>query len=268
VAGGPIPYSIDQTGYGIWTLWDHYAQSNDLDYLIQAAVYEAIQRAAHYLNETQPIGCKDPTNNLQCVANEGDNETPSQTLVGAQAVWLGLDAASKAATAKGGDVAIVNAETWATRRDEVAAAIEANFLDEECNCYTQDYEIGGALLWPVGFESYGSARSDAQAAVNYRHMTRVFNGGQTVGRLESKMLLGNAFAWAGTSDLSKVKRGLGWVARVPTTDATGILGEAWMLYPPETGRITTMVSQPHAPSHAMFYLAALKAYGARSYSFD
>lgn len=268
VAGGPISYTIDQTGYGIWTLWDHYALTGDRDYLVQASVYEAIQRAAHYLTEPPPLGCTDPTTNLQCVANEGDNETPTQTLVGAQAVWLGLDAAAAAAAVRGGETAEANAATWLQRRDEVRAAIDASFYDEECNCYTTDYQTGGAFLWPVGIHNYGSPRSRGQAAVNYRHMTGVLSGEITTGGYEAKMLLGNAFAWAGSSDMSKVRRGLNWVARVPTTDRTGLLGEAWMVYPPDGGEVTTMVSQPHAPSHAMFYLAALKAYGATRYTFD
>jgi hypothetical protein len=268
VVGGPIIYEIDETGYGIWTLWDHYAQEQPSDYLSQSSIYESIQRAAHYLSDPAPIGCQDPATNLQCVANEGDNETPSQTLVGAQAAWLGLDAAAQAAIVRNNETSITNADKWKTRRDVLADAIVANFFDTECKCYTRDYEVGGAFLWPVGFEPYGSTRSDAQAAVNYRHMGRVLSGEETVGRMESKMLLGNAYAWAGSNDIAKVKRGLEWVAQVPTTDTTGLLGEAWMVFPPDGGEVTTMVSQPYAPGHAMFYLAALKAYGTRPYSFD
>ena len=268
VAGGPIAYTIDQTGYGIFTLWDRYALGGNRDYLVQAAVYEAIQRAAHYLNDPPPFGCTDPTTGLQCAANEGDNETPTRTLVGAQAVWLGLDAAASAAAIRGGETAEANAAMWAERRDEVGAAIDTNFYDEECTCYTTDYQTGGAFLWPVGIHNYGSVRSRGQAAENYRHMTGVLSGEITTGGYESKMLLGNAFAWAGSSDMAKVRTGLKWVARVPTTARTGLLGEAWMVYPPENGDVTTMVSQPHAPNHAMFYLAALKAYGTTRYSFD
>jgi hypothetical protein len=268
VVGGPIPYEIDETGYGTWTLWDHYDQARDLDYLRLAAVYESIQRAAFYMTDNTPLGCKDPTNDLQCSANEGDRETASQTLVGAQAVWLGLDSAVHAAKVRASAESLANAETWANRRDELAVAIEDNFFDAECKCYTRDYEVGGAFLWPVGFVEYGSARSNAQATMNYRHMTRVYNHQEPQGRYESKMLLGNAYAWSGTGAIAKARRGLEWVAKQPTTNETGLLGEAWMYFPDESGPLTTMVSQPHAPSHAMFYLAALKAYGATRYSFD
>ncbi|MGH2806418.1 MAG: hypothetical protein ACRDKT_03990, partial [Actinomycetota bacterium] len=268
VVGGSIPYEIDETGLGIWTLWDHYAQTGNSDYLLQGSVYEAIQRAAHYLSDEPPLGCVDPTTNLQCLANEGDNETPSQTLEGAQAVWLGLDSAVKAAGIQGGAVAETNAAKWAARRDELEAAVDARFFDAECNCYTQDYEVGSTLLWPVRYLPYGSARSDSQADVNWRHMARVMSGRETVGRYETKILLANAYAWGRELDrLKMLRRGLSWVTRVPTTNETGLLGEAWMVFPPDGGKVTTMVSQPHATTHALFYLAALKIYGARAYSF-
>ncbi|MDP9066947.1 MAG: hypothetical protein M3N53_01185 [Actinomycetota bacterium] len=265
VVGGPISYEIDETGLGIWTLWDHYAHSKDRDYLL--SVYEAIQRAAHYLSDNPPLGCRDPATGLQCTANEGDNPQPTRTLVGAQAVWLGLDSAVKAARALGTDTAKTNAEKWAARRDELRAAIEQNFFDKECSCYTRDYEVGGTLLWPVGLETYGSKRSDAQADINWRRMTAAFAGKAERGWRESRGLLGNAYAWQGEPrKLRRVKRGLRWVAEVPTTDETGILGEAWMRYPKPTSKIVTMVSQPHVWNQAMFYLAAVKAYGGERWS--
>ena len=268
VVGGSIPYEIDSTGLGIWTLWDHYTQTQNRDYLLTAEVYEAIQRAAHYLSDPAPAGCVDPTNNLPCVANEGGSETPSQSLEGAGPVWLGLDAAVKAAQVRGGAVAETNEAKWAARRAELRAAIDTQFFDDECGCYTQDYEVGSTLLWPVRFLKKGSARSDAQADVNWRHMARVLSGRETVGRYETKILLANAFAWGRDLDqLKKLRRGLSWVARVATTNETDLLGEAWMVYPPDNGTVTTMVSQPHATTHALFYLAALKIYGSGPYRF-
>ncbi|HWC14773.1 MAG TPA: hypothetical protein VG929_09270 [Actinomycetota bacterium] len=270
VDGGPLPYEIDDTGYGMWTLWDHYARTGDRAYLFERGstrIYEAIQRSAHYLSESPPFGCTDPTTGLHCPANEDGNPTATQTLVGAQAVWLGLGAAVLAADVRGTEVSAQNGAKWSTRREELGAAIDRYFFDEECNCYTRDHKTGGAFLWPVGYVPYGSGRAEAQAAVNYEHMDRIFSGETTSGSYESTMLLGNAYAWAGTSNLRKVRRGLWWVASVATTDGTRLLGEAWMRYP-EGGPVTTMVAQPHAPSHALFYLAALKAYGAKPYSFD
>lgn len=266
VVGGPIPYEIDETGLGIWTLWDHYRYTRSKSYLL--SVYEEIQRAAQYLTDV----CRDPATGLQCFASEGDNANPSQTLRGAEAVWLGLDSAARAARRKakiqsaGRDVALANARKWSDRKKELGEAIENSFFRGGCDCYTRDPDVGGTLLWPVGFVNYGSGRARGQARVNYAEVKGAFNGKVERGGLESKALLGNAYVWAGTRNLSKVKRGLKWVATVPTTDQTGILGEAWMVYPPDGGEVTTMVSQPHVWNQAIFYLAALKTYGSKRWS--
>ena len=265
VVGGPITYEIDETGLGIWTLWDHFSYSKDRPYLL--AVYEAIQRAAHYLTDNAPLGCRDPATGLQCSASEEDDPSPSRTLVGAQAVWRGLDAAVKAAKALDTETSNANAITWATRRDEIKAALKDAYFDQECGCYTRDYETGGTTLWPVELEPYGSKISDAQAEANWRHLARVLSGKEHRGRLESRALVGNAYAWAGQpAKLKRVKRALRWVASVPTTNSTGLLGEAWMSYPRESSPVVTMVSQPHVWNHAMFYLAALRAYGSERWS--
>jgi GH15 family glucan-1,4-alpha-glucosidase len=265
VVGGPIPYEIDETGLGIWTLWDHYAHTEDRDYLMSRDVYEAIQRAAQYLSDPPPSGCIDPTTGLQCVANEGDDTSPRQTLEGAEAVWLGLDAAVKAAKVRNTEQSLVNAAKWAARRDQLGDAIEANFYNEECNCYTQDYKVGGTLLWPVGYLDDRPARARAQALANWLPIRSAIDGRRVEGGLEAKALLGNSYAWAGSVNTQLVEKGLEWVADVPTTARTELLGEAWMHYPKERDPIVTMVSQADVPSQAMFYLAALKTYGRRPY---
>jgi GH15 family glucan-1,4-alpha-glucosidase len=254
-----IPYEIDETGLGMWTLWDHYLQTKDTAYLF--AVYPEIRLAASYLTEA----CRDLTTNLQCVAHEEDNPLPRRTIVGAQAAWLGLDSAVKAAKVVG-EQEDANRLAWEARRQELGTAIDQSFYDGDCNCYTQDYLAGGSLLWPVRFLDSRPARMQAQADVNWRHFRRVLNGDETVGRLESRALLGNAHAWADRAGkLKLIKEALKWIARVPTTDETGLLGEAWEKYPRNRrGRITTMVSQPHAWNQAMFYLAALQVYGKTS----
>ena len=97
VDGAPIPWEIDETGLGAWTLFDHYRHLHGAaanKYL--AAVYPAIGRAADFLT-----ACQDPTNGLQCIANEDDNYTPSQSLHGAAPVELGLRSAIAAAKASG-----------------------------------------------------------------------------------------------------------------------------------------------------------------------
>ena len=259
VAGGAIPYSIDTTGLGIWTLWDHYSRTGDRGYLL--AVYESIQRAAHYLTDDPPLGCRDPATGLQCTANEGDDPTPTRTLVGAQAAWLGLDAAARAATVQNTETSRENATTWRTRRDELGEAIRDNFFDEDCRCYSRDYRVGGTNLWPVGFERYDSGRSERQATINMRAVTAAMKGDRRRGGMETLAVLGNSYEWAGERKERKLRRALEWIATVPTTNGTGLLGGAWMHFPTARSPIATMLSQPHAWSQAAFYLAATKVYG-------
>ncbi len=265
VVGGNIPFEIDETGYGVWTLWDHYAQTKDRHYLINqgnGVVYEAIQRAAQYLTDV----CRDVSTGLQCLANEGDDPNPSVTLRGAMLAWLALDSAASAARVKGTEEAMVNAGRWSDRRDELGAAIETNFFDPECRCYTESYREGGTLLWPVEYLSAGSAKADDQATINWSSVRRAFDGKLGRGGYEAAALLGNAHAWSGAGEKSLLARGLKWIATVPTT-STGILGEAWMRFPKDDSPIVTMVSQPHIQSQILFYLAALETYGERPYSF-
>lgn len=262
VAGGPVPYEIDSTGLGIWTLWDHFEQTGDRAYLTQREdVYEAIQRAAQYLTDV----CRDPTNGLYCASPDSRNTSPTQSLIGAQSVWLGLGAAARAANELGTPTSEANSARWTARQSEIGDEIRDRYFDEDCNCYTDDPAVGGALLWPVGFVRYGSDEANAQAEVNFRHVSRALRGRLDAGGSETEALLGNAFAWSRSAgDLKRVQRGLTWVASTPTTDGTRLLGQAWVK---RGGRVTTVSGQPHVPTHAMFYVAALKAFGKTRYSF-
>ncbi|MDQ4125972.1 MAG: hypothetical protein M3134_10300, partial [Actinomycetota bacterium] len=262
VAGGPVPYEIDSTGLGMWTLWDHFEQTGDRFYLTQRGdVYEAIQRSAQFLTDI----CRDPTSSLQCASPDSKNTSPAVSLVGAQAVWLGLGAAVDAAHELGTATSEANAAKWTARRTEIGAAIRDRFYDETCNCYTEDPGVGGTLLWPVGFLRYGSDAADSQAEVNFRYVSRAMRGRLDEGGDETKALLGNAFAWAGSpGNLERVRRGLEWVARVPSSDGTHVLGERWVK---RKGRVITISGQPHVPTHAMFYIAALQAFGKERYTF-
>lgn len=257
-----IPYEIDETGLGIWTLWEHFRQTGNVRYLFD--VYPKIRLAAAYLTEA----CRDPTTFLHCPANEEDDPVVRQTLVGAQAVWLGLDSAAKAASEIGPQEA-ANRAAWRARRNELGDAIDMTFFNSQCKCYTRNYEIGGALLWPVRFLDDRAARAESQAAVNWKHFRRVFDGEAKRGRLEPRSLLGNFHEWSNSAKrVRRIRRALAWIARVATTNETGLLGEEWMKYPPgKKARVTTMVSQPHVWNQAMFYLAALRAYGGKDYTF-
>lgn len=262
VVGGPRSYEIDSTGLGIWTLWDHFDRTSDRDYLNTPAVYESIQRAAHYLTDDTPIGCRDPSTGLQCPANEEGSAGLTRTLRGSQAAWLGLGAAADAARARGGEIANANAETWSERQTELGEAIDSVFFDEECGCYTTNYQTGGTFLWPVGFVPYSSQRAATQANENFVHIRRAMNSKERTGGMEARALLGNAYVWDKGTELKRLRRSLKWVASTTTT-RTGLLGAAWQVFPDnKRGKITPMVGQPDVWHGSMFYLAALKAYGA------
>ena len=270
VVGGPIPYEIDSTGLGIWTLWDHYRQTRDADYLLE--VYEAIQRGAQYLTDV----CRDPATGLHCAAPEGDGPNPSQTLRGAQAVWLGLDSAARAADIKasiepsGRAVARANAKKWRERRDEIADAVLNLFYDQDCRCFTRDPGVGGTFLWPARALAFAGHADLDQAGQNWTEILPAIENRAAVGGDESQALLGNATVWTSPTHMRRLRRGLRWVARIPTTNDTTILGSAWFdpggEPPPPPSAIITMQGQPHVPSLAKFYLAALETYGTERWS--
>ncbi len=265
VVASAVPYEIDATGYGIWTLWEHYRRHPNSPYL--TGVYSAIQRAAHYLTDDPPVGCRDPATGLHCTAYEEDSESPERTLIGAQGAWLGLKAAAAAARARGTEEALVNAQRWDERRAELDAAIRATYLDEGCDCFTRDHETGGSLLWPVRFVTGDEAT--AQAEQNLRHIERAMAGKETSGSNEARAILGSAYIFEG--DAARVERledALVWIASELTTPSTGLLGEHWELGPEGANDpdFITKGSQPHNFHQAMFYLAALKVYGSTSWS--
>lgn len=184
VAGGPIPYEIDETGYGIWTLWDHYTVTGDTDYLER--VYPAIRRAGDYL-----LACRDPRTGLPCVAPEDDRFVPSQTIVGAAPVWMGLEAAhlaareledatgpgtgsgpgtvSGAGTGSGPGPETVtygaDATRYEARQHELGRAIDRHLYDPEHGAYgLTDDGIGfapGEVVWPVCFRPYADPETGA-----------------------------------------------------------------------------------------------------------
>jgi hypothetical protein len=261
VPGSSTPYEVDSTGFGLWTLWDVYRASGDIDHL--AKVYDAIRRAADHLTDT----CTDVTTGLQCFAHEEDGTTIRRTIVGAQAAWMGLDAATHAAQQAidsfGHSAQKRNA--WRDRRNQLRDAILETLYDDGCRCYTRSMEAAGTLLWPVRLFARGSAHSDRHAHIVWKAVRKRIAGDVKRGGTEARGLLGLAHAWAGRSaKMRNLERGLTWLAKERVTKGTGLLGGAWRV---RKGRVEIMRSQPHVWHHAMFYLAALETYGKRAYSF-
>lgn len=267
VDGAPIPWEIDETGLGLWTLFDHstfLSGATAHAYLTQ--VYPAIVRAADFLTT-----CEDPTNGMQCTANEDDNYTPSQSLHGAEAVYLGLRSAVAAAHALGDSGP--EAARWQARLDTLGAAIDALYDPAQHayregnasgNAYNLDYGDGGWLLWPVEFKPYSDPSMEGEAAAVEHSMNASLAGPR--GQYEGKALLGLAYAYAGDpAALARLRQPLAVLANDVTTP-TGLFGESWKRL--ANGRPLPVQDMPHVWEHALFYMAALKIDGASPYSFQ
>lgn len=274
VPGGPIPYEIDETGYGIWTLWDHYDATGDEAYLRE--VYPAIKRAADYL-----VDCVDPETGLHCPAWEDDRPMPQQTAVGALTVWLGLDSARKAADALGRSE---DRTRWTVRRNELAEGIEAECYDEATGYGAKAGFTFAETVWPVGYRpevGSGDGTLDHPRIENtldreWAELETTFAepeaGERDGGLYESKGLLALAKArrTEGPGSIDDVRDGLRWVATEHATEGTHVLGEVWMAEENDDGEreIVSAVSQPHVWEQSLFYLAALEAWPPEGLEFD
>jgi hypothetical protein len=277
VAGGPIPWEIDQNGLAVWTLWDHYRATGGTEYLRE--VYPTIRRAAAFL-----AGYRDPATGLHRAAHEDDNLVHSRTIVGASSVWLALDSAVRAARVLGEDG---DARRFRRRRDELAAAIETHLWNPVDGAYSRTGSLLHRLLdhphvpdvvsalpilpgtrgvptlaWPAAY-------ADADDSRMARHLESVYDavapsfaepaaGERQFGMYESKALVALAKAWRDDpARLERVREGVRWIAHEHATPDTGVLGEGWLL---EDGEVVSVVSQPHTFTGLLFYYAALEAF--------
>lgn len=266
VDGAPIPWEIDETGLGIWTLYDHSTflrGARSRVYL--GSVYPAIVRAADFLTV-----CEDPTSGMQCVANEDDNYSPSQSLHGAETVYLGLRSALAAAAVLGDKDARVG--RWRARLARLGAAIERLYDPAKRayregnsggNAYNLDYSDGGWLLWPVRYKPYSDPKMRGEAATVARSMHTSLRGPR--GQYEAKALLGLAYARGGPRGAGDLRGTLRYMARSLTTP-TGLFGESWKRLP--GGKPLPVQDMPHVWEQALFYMAALRIQGERRYAFD
>jgi hypothetical protein len=253
IAGGPIPYEIDETGYGLWTLWHHYSVTGDEEYL--DAVYPAIERAANYLTT-----CQDPLTGLQCPAPEDDHLVPSQTIVGATMVWLGLDSAARAAREQGQALDVV---LYEARRNQLADAIDEHLWDSDVGAYGTKRAgfPDPALAWPACFKPPDHPRMsqhlEALYQLNQRDTYREPTPGKPqTGLYEAKSLIPNAMVWKDDPEkMDRLREGLRWLASRHATPDTHVMGEVWLV---ENGEVKTTVSQPHAWEQVLFYLASLE----------
>lgn len=250
VAGGPVPWEIDETALTLWTFWDHFEQSGDRGALEET--WPAIKLGADFLTV-----CRDPSTGLQCPAIEDDTTTLSQTIHGAGTVWLALDSAARAARLLGH---VADATAWEARATELRAAIDQHLFNGAH--YGGGSGAGAWMIWPVNYLPYDDARMRAQADYVWGEIAPSFDapgGSRGGGAYEAKALLALGKIWAGDQQrLARVRTGLEWMAHVQATPGTGVLGESWTV---RNGRVVTKISQPHVWEQILFYLASLEAYG-------
>jgi GH15 family glucan-1,4-alpha-glucosidase len=266
IDGAPIPWEIDETGLGIWTLWRHaeYLPAEERRAYL-GTVFPAIARAADWLTI-----CRDPRNGLQCIASEDDNYTPSQSLHGAETVYLGLRSAIAAAQVLGDRA---RAARWTTRIVRLRSAIDALYDPSagawregstSGNAYNVDYGDGGWLLWPVAYRPYTDPQMRSEADAVRASLDASLASSR--GEYEAKALLGLAYAWSSPTagqraELTSVLHNLAATRTTPT----GLFGEAWERF----GGIPKPVEdQPHVWEHALFYLSAIQIDGAQPYTID
>ncbi|MFO8055677.1 MAG: hypothetical protein R6V10_00080 [bacterium] len=262
VPGFPlIWWEIDETGWGIYQLVRYYEQTGDVDYLEE--VYPAVERAADFLVEF-----KDPKTGMQKKAHEDDNPKKTQTPHGAVPVYIGLRAAARAAHALDRPE---HKKKWLARSEEIKKAMLDLFYDPACKRFVRDPDkrggcddrvrlskAAGLILWPAGMLDDNDPRAEHAADQLWEALSRSFDGEREMGYYEVYGLLCLAHYWKDRPEkLERLKRGLEWSSRVPTTD-TGHFGEVWITI---DGKVEAGEGQPHIWHHALFYLASLETYG-------
>lgn len=262
VPGFPLVWwEIDETGWALWSLVSYYQATGDRAYIEE--VYPAITRAADFLTRF-----KDPRTGRPRPAREDDNPYPRQTLHGAAAVYLGLNYAVKAAEAMEDNAHRVK---WGARLSELRAAILDQFYDPACGRFVNNAkdqgkcETGaagndaGLLLWPAEMLEPADPRAEPAAEQCWKDLEKSFSGERKSGLYEPLGLYYLAHFWKDRPEkMDRVKRGLDWTAHAPITP-TGLLGEVWTTT--SAGKVIPTQGQPQLWHHALFYLAALEAWG-------
>jgi hypothetical protein len=255
-----IWWEIDETGWALWGMLSYYEATGDHAYLEE--VYPAVREAADFL-----VRFRDPKTGLPRKAYEDDAPVKRHTAHGAVPCFLGLKHAALAAKLMGDDGA---AQRWQARADELKAAILEVFYDGACGRFVREEKFKGRcgeggdpgnaslVLWPGELLDPSDPRAEQAAEQVWQYLEESFSGKNDMGMYEPYQLLSLAHFFKDRPDkMERVKQGLEWTSRVPVTD-TLHFGENWITI---DGRIVAAEAQPHLWHHALFYLAALQAYG-------
>lgn len=250
VVAGPIPWEIDEVGYGAWTLWDHYAVTGNRSYLQE--VYPAIRAAGDLL-----VRCRG-SDGLQCRAFEDDTVPPKQTILGSSTTLLGLRSAARAAAALD---RTQDARRYRDRITELMDAVQEAYTTGTGS--DRRLDVGPVrdapeLLWPTCLHQRLDASFRDYEQSLRRGLRYSINGSHDGGLYEEKEIVAMGLLRPRTAAINGTMReGLDWLAQQVATPQTHVLGEVWFR---RDGEIRTGMSRPHLWSHALFYLASLSAY--------
>lgn len=257
---GVIDFEIDETGFGLWTLWAHVPflpPSEQTAYL--DIVYPAIRLAADLLTV-----CRDASNGLQCPAEEDDNPGNQQTLHGASAVLAGLKGAVLAGRLMKEDPARLGA--WEARVSELEAAVVREFYEKPgLGHFGGGTGAGAWLIWPAEFLPAGDPRMQAHADYVLGEMQPFFRGETDSGAYFGKATAALARLWR--NDIERRARLepilLSLVRDVSTPD-TEHYGEVFVLRDADgDGRreYDMRVAQPHVWEAILSYISARFFFG-------
>ncbi|MDZ7730877.1 MAG: hypothetical protein U5K37_08210 [Natrialbaceae archaeon] len=285
VAAGPIPREIDETGYGIWVLWDQYDQTGDEAYL--ADVYPAIAAAAEEL-----IECRDPATGLPCRTWEDDRFIPDASIAGAAPAWFGLKHAAMAARDPASPGTAAEARRYEDRQHEIGRGIDRYMYGDvsEDGSGTDAYGVDGwvlsELVWPYCFTPYadpstGEIQAEPQVSNPFEHpriqnhlefmstqlreTTRIPDELPTrTGQYQAKttLILAMARGTAVEDALPAAKDGIDWMVSEHASADTHVMGEGWKVFDGADGtpEVRSIMGQPHNWTQTLTYLSSLVAY--------
>jgi len=255
------PFEIDETGFALWTLVSHAKFIDDpcerSGYLKE--VYPSVRLAAELLRT-----CKDPTNNLQCRANEDDNQAFTQTLHGAVTTYLGLVSAVEAGRVLGESLDVV--EGWRARAEELKAIILSSYDPSEKRFVKYLGGRGGYwLIWPARVLPENDPRIQDQAEHLYKNDLLPGLLKQTSGfGYINELALALTKAWKGNPSMEqRVQDALRICFYELPTPGTDLLGEVEIVEDLDGDGIPEFqnrVAMPHIWKQTINYLFAMAAF--------
>jgi len=267
---GPIGGEIDETAYGAWTFWDHYAVTGNQSYLQR--IYPAIELVGDRLT----YECVEEDTGLQCPRPEDDHTESTQTIVGGASVYAGLDASTKAAAEMyqitGNITYAESALDYAERRDELAQASDKYYWNDTAEYYGERKGFPSPRVgMPAFMRPPDDDRMKKHMSSMWQNVNETFKGNKIQGQYEAKTVMGIGIAARETespaASLGQIKTGLEWIAdKHARANSSYIMGEAWVREDYADGEIDSVQGQPHTWEQSLFYLSSLIAYGNSTYN--